>query len=69
MSEKMKQYINDTAVKTVRTMAQAAVGVIGSTALINEVNWFVVGSTVALSGVMCILMSLSNLPGKEEAEE
>lgn len=69
MSEKMKQYINDTAVKTVRTMAQAAVGVIGSTALVTEVNWYVVGSTVLLSGIMCILMSVSKLPGKEEAEE
>jgi len=61
----MEEYLKDTAIKTVRTMAQAAVGVIGSTALINEVNWFVVGSTVALSGIMCILMSVSNLPGKQ----
>lgn len=66
MSEKMKQYINDTAVKTVRTMAQTALGVIGSTALVTEVNWEVVGSATILSAIVCVLMSLSNLPGKQE---
>ena len=66
MNDQMKEYVKDTAIKTVRTMAQAAIGVIGSTALVTEVNWVVVGSTVALSGIMCILMSVSNLPGKQE---
>jgi len=65
MSEQMKTYLKDTAVKTVRTMAQTALGVIGSTALINEVNWFVVASATALSAVVCVLMSASNLPGKQ----
>ena len=66
MSEKMKQYLQDTAVKTVRTMAQTALGVIGSTALVTEVNWVVVGSSTLLSAIVCILMSVSNLPGKQE---
>lgn len=34
------------SVSTVKTMAQSDIGVIGSTALINEVNWAVVGGTV-----------------------
>ncbi|WP_153046852.1 hypothetical protein [Streptococcus suis] len=45
-------------------MSQAALGVIGSTALLTEVNWTVVASTVALAGVTCILMNLADL--KEE---
>ena len=45
-------------------MSQAALGVIGSSALLTEVNWVVVASTIALSGVTCVLMNLSEL--KEE---
>lgn len=59
--EKIVEWLKDTGIKTVRTMAQSAIGAIGTTALINEVNWAVVGGTVALSGVMCILMALTNL--------
>ncbi|WP_367006405.1 holin [Streptococcus sp. ZY19097] len=57
----MKTYIKKLGVKVVKTMAQAALGVIGSTALISEVNWQVVASTVALSGLVCVLMNLADL--------
>ena len=49
------------AIKVIKTMAQAALGVIGSSALITEVNWVVVASTVGLAGLTCILMNLSEL--------
>ena len=55
----MKTYIEKLGIKVVKTMAQAALGVIGSTALISEVNWQVVASTVALSGFVCVLRKLS----------
>lgn len=57
----MKTYIKKLGVKVVKTMAQAALGVIGSTALISEVDWAVVASTVALSGLVCVLMNLADL--------
>ena len=38
----MNKYAKKLAIKVVRTMAQAALGVIGSTALLTEVNWPVV---------------------------
>lgn len=56
------KWIKATAVRTVKTMAQSAIGVIGSTALINEVNWAVVGGTVALSGIVCILTCIAGIP-------
>ena len=64
--ENFVEWLKDTGIKTVRTMAQSAIGAIGTTALINEVNWAVVGGTVALSGVMCILMALTNLKTAKE---
>ncbi|WP_317334187.1 holin [Streptococcus orisratti] len=57
----MKTYIKKLGIKVVKTMAQAALGVIGSTALISEVNWQVVASTAALSGLVCVLMNLADL--------
>lgn len=57
----MKTYIKKLGIKVVKTMAQAALGVIGSTALISEVNWQVVASTVVLSGLVCVLMNLADL--------
>ena len=57
----MKSYIEKLGIKVVKTMAQAALVVIGSTALISEVNWQVVASTVALSGLVCVLMNLADL--------
>jgi len=57
----MKTYIKKLGIKVVKTMAQAALGVIGSTALISEVNWQVVASTVVISGLVCVLMNLADL--------
>lgn len=60
----MNTYTKKLAIKVIKTMAQAALGVIGSSALLTEVNWVVVASTVGLAGLTCILMNLSEL--KEE---
>ena len=57
----MKTYIKKLGIKVVKTMAQAALGVIGATALISEVNWQVVASTVVISGFVCVLMNLDDL--------
>ena len=57
----MNTYTKKLAIKVIKTMAQAALGVIGSSALITEVNWMVVAYTVGLAGLTCILMNLSEL--------
>jgi hypothetical protein len=61
----MNKFAKKLGIKVVKTMAQAALGVIGSTALLTEVNWTVATSTVALAGVTCILMNLSDLKEEE----
>lgn len=57
----MNTFTKKLAIKVIKTMAQAALGVIGSSALLTEVNWVVVASTVGLAGLTCILMNLSEL--------
>ena len=60
----MKKYFEKLGVKVLKTMAQSAVGVIGASTLISQVDWRVVVSTAFLSGLVCVLTNLSDL--KEE---
>lgn len=61
----MNKFAKKLSIKVVKTMAQAALGVIGSSALLTEVNWMVVASTIALSGLTCVLMNLADLKEEE----
>lgn len=61
----MNKFAKKLGIKVVKTMAQAALGVIGSSALLTEVNWIVVASTIALSGLTCVLMNLADLKEEE----
>lgn len=60
----MKNYFEKLGVKVLKTMAQSAVGVIGASTLITQIDWRVVVSTALLSGLVCVLTNLSDL--KEE---
>ena len=57
-----KEWFKAAGIRAVRTVAQAARGAIGSTAMFSEVDWMVVGSTALLAGVLSLLTSVSGLP-------
>ena len=61
-----KNWIKCAGVRAIKTCAQTAIGVIGSSALLSEVNWAIVCSTVALAGIMSLLMSIAGLPEMKE---
>ena len=54
------------AMRAVKTVAQAAVAAIGSSAALGDVNWSLVVSTAALSGVLSLLTSVAGLPEVKE---
>lgn len=56
----MKKYFEKLGVKVLKTMAQSAVGVIGASTLITQIDWRVVVSTTLLSGLVCVLTNLSD---------
>lgn len=58
----MNKWIKLTAIKVVKTMAETAIGVIGAQHLLAEVDWKVLASGVALSGIVTILFALKNIP-------
>lgn len=65
----MKKYLEKLSVKVLKTMAQSAVGVIGASTLITQVDWRVVVSTALLSGLVCVLTNLSDLKEEDVNED
>lgn len=61
----MKKWWKAAGIRAVKTVAQSAVAAIGTTALLSEVNWMVVGSTALLAGVLSLLTSVAGLPEVE----
>lgn len=55
----MNKWLKDVGIRTIKTMAQTAVGVIGSSAVISQVDWKICASTVILSGITCVLMNIA----------
>nr|DAP48950.1 MAG TPA: holin [Caudoviricetes sp.] len=55
-------------IRAVKTMAQTAIALIGTNALISAVDWKVVASGVAMSCIVSILTSIAGLP-EVKAEE
>ena len=49
-------------IRAIKTVAQAAIAAIGSSAVFSEINWAVVGSTALVAGILSLLMSVAGLP-------
>lgn len=61
-----KKWWKAALVRAVKTVAQTAIATIGTTALIEKVNWIAVLSASAVAGVLSLLTSLAGLPEVEE---
>ena len=56
-------------VRAVKTMAQTAVAVIGTAAVIAAVDWKVVVSSSVMAGIVSILTSVAGIPEVQDSEE
>ena len=63
------QYLYCASIRALKTVAQTAVGVIGASAIISEVDWTVVASASILAGVVSLLTSVAGLPEIQEPSE
>lgn len=62
----LKQWAKAAGVRAVKTMAQTAVGLIGTSLVLTDVSWAVVASASVLAGVTSVLTSIAGLPELEE---
>lgn len=68
----MKNYIIKWAkaagIRALKTVAQTAVATIGTSAVLGEVNWAMVGSAAVLAGILSMLTSIAGLPELKDPE-
>ncbi len=59
----MKKWLADALIRAIKTVAQTAVGVIGASYVLTDVNWQVTASASVLAGIVSLLMSVAKMPG------
>lgn len=64
--EKIKNWLKAAGIRAIKTIAQTAIATIGTSAVMSEVNWIMVGSASLLAGILSLLTSLAGLPELEE---
>lgn len=62
MKENFEKWLKCALVRAVKTVAQTAVGIIGTSAVMGDVNWVMVGSASLLAGIVSILSNIGGLP-------
>lgn len=55
-------WVKAASIRAVKTVAQSAIGAIGASAILTQVDWKIVVSTAVLSGIVSILTSITGLP-------
>lgn len=57
-----KNWLRAAGVRAIKTVAQTAVATIGTSAVMGQVNWMMVGSAALLAGILSLLTSVGGLP-------
>ena len=62
-----KNWAKCAGIRAIKTVAQTAVAMIGTSAVIGDVNWIMVGSASLLSGIISMLTSIAGIPEEHKA--
>lgn len=58
----IKTWFKAAGVRSLKTIAQTAIATIGTSVMLDEVNWIAVASASVLAGVLSLLTSIAGLP-------
>ena len=61
-----KNWSKAAGIRASKTVAQAAIATIGTSAVLGDVNWLMVVSARVLAGILSLLTSVAGLPELEE---
>lgn len=62
MKATFKEWIKAAGIRAIKTVAQTAAATIGTSAVMGDVNWIMVGSAALLAGILSLLTSIAGLP-------
>lgn len=62
MKQNFLKWLKAAGIRAIKTVAQTAVAVIGTSAILSEVDWLAVLSASALAGILSLLTSIAGLP-------
>jgi hypothetical protein len=65
MKDYWKKWFKAAGVRAIKTVAQTAIATIGTSAVMGDVNWLIVGSASLLAGILSLLTSLAGIPEVE----
>lgn len=65
MKKLNSKWFKAAGIRAIKTIAQTAIGTIGASAYMGDVNWLMVGSASLLAGILSILTSIAGLPEVE----
>ena len=60
--EYWKEWWKAAGIRAIKTLCQTAIALIGTTAVMEQVNWIAVGSASLLAAILSLLTSLAGLP-------
>lgn len=65
----MKEFWKAAGSRAVRTMAQTAIATMGTSAFMQDINWYLVGSASLLAGLISVLTSIATGLPEVEGEK
>lgn len=69
MKNKTAKWFHAAGIRALKTVAQTAIAMLGTSMLLSEIDWLSLLSASVLSGLLSLLTSVAGLPELKNSEE